>query len=73
MGTRVVLDDELVECARQLTGIATKREAVEAALRAFIRLQAQGEIRQLRGKLTWKGDLAEQRQHRGGADYHERQ
>ncbi len=39
------------------TGIKTKREAVETALQTLLRLSEQGEIRQLRGKLDWQGDL----------------
>jgi len=45
MRTRVDLDNELVERARQLTGITTKRSAVVAALRTFIRWQVQGDVR----------------------------
>ncbi len=35
----------------------TKRGAVEQALRILIRLRRQAEIRRLRGKLNWQGDL----------------
>jgi hypothetical protein len=36
---------------------ATKREAVEEGLRLLLRLKRQEEIRRLRGKLDWQGDL----------------
>jgi Arc/MetJ family transcription regulator len=39
------------------TGLKTKREAVELGLRTLLRLRKQEEIRRLRGKLHWKGDL----------------
>ena len=39
------------------TGLKTKREAVELALRTLLSLKKQGEIRRLRGKLDWQGDL----------------
>jgi Arc/MetJ family transcription regulator len=39
------------------TGLKTKREAVELGLRTLLRLKKQGEIRRLRGKLDWQGDL----------------
>jgi len=39
------------------TGLKTKREAVEEALRTLLRLKRQTEIRRLRGKLNWQGDL----------------
>jgi hypothetical protein len=64
MRTNVVLDDELIELierARQLTGLKTKREVIHEALRVLIRLHEQAEIRNLRGKLKWEGDLHEQR------------
>ncbi|MFS8894161.1 type II toxin-antitoxin system VapB family antitoxin [Synechococcus sp. O70.1] len=64
MRTNVVLDDELIELierARQLTGLKTKREIIHEALRTLIRLREQAEIRNLRGKLKWEGDLHEQR------------
>lgn len=64
MRTNIVLDDKLVERAQKLTGIKTKREVVHEALRTLILLREQGQIRDLRGKLNWEGDLNEQRQSR---------
>jgi Arc/MetJ family transcription regulator len=61
MRTNIVLDDKLVERAQKLTGIKTKREVVNEALRTLILLNEQAEIRSLRGKLKWEGDLKEQR------------
>jgi len=43
--------------ALRATGVKTKREAVELGLRTLVRLGRQGEIRRLRGKLKWQGDL----------------
>ena len=67
MRTNVVLDDDLVKRAQQLTGIRTKRELIDAALRTLVRLQEQSSARGLRGKLHWEGDLAELRQGRSHA------
>lgn len=64
MRTNIILDDELVERAQQLSGIKTKREVVDQALRTFIRIQEQTRIRALRGKLRWEGDLDAQREDR---------
>ena len=64
MRTNIILDDKLVERAQKLTGIKTKREVVHEALRTLILLREQGEIRNLRGKLKWEGDLDEGRQSR---------
>jgi Arc/MetJ family transcription regulator len=64
MRTNIVLDDKLVERAQKLSGIKTKREVVQEALRTFIQLREQAEVRSLRGKLQWDGNLDEQRQPR---------
>ena len=61
MRTNIVLDDKLIERAQRLTGIKTKREVVHEALRTLILLREQSEIRDLRGKLKWEGNLHEQR------------
>jgi Arc/MetJ family transcription regulator len=64
MRTNIVLDDKLIERAQELTGIKTKREVVHEALRLLILLNEQGEVRSLRGKLPWDGNLDDQRQSR---------
>ena len=61
MRTNIVLDDKLVERAQKLTGIKTKREVVQEALRTLILLREQAETRKLRGKLKWEGDIHQQR------------
>jgi Arc/MetJ family transcription regulator len=61
MRTNIVLDDQLIERARQLTGIRTKRELIHEALRMLIQLREQGDVRQLRGRLHWQGDLEQMR------------
>jgi Arc/MetJ family transcription regulator len=61
MRTNLMLDDALIDRARQLTGIKTKREVVHEALRTLIQLREQAEVRSLYGKLKWEGDLDEQR------------
>ncbi|TCT09052.1 type II toxin-antitoxin system VapB family antitoxin [Paralcaligenes ureilyticus] len=57
MRTNIVIDDTLMEDALRLTGLRTKREAVELGLRTLLRLRQQEEIRRFRGKLNWQGDL----------------
>jgi Arc/MetJ family transcription regulator len=61
MRTNIMLDDKLVERAQKLTGIKTKREVVQEALRTLILLREQAETRNLRGKLLWEGNLNDQR------------
>ena len=52
-----MIDDKLMRDTLRATGVNTKREAVELSLRTLLRLRKQAEIRQLRGKLNWQGDL----------------
>jgi Arc/MetJ family transcription regulator len=47
--TNIVLDDKLVESAMRKAGVRTKREAVEAALRAFVREADYAALLALRG------------------------
>ena len=61
MRTNIVIDDELMDRAMRTSGAKTKRETVELGLTSLIRLKEQEEIRQLRGKLRWTGDLEEMR------------
>ena len=64
MRTNIVIDDDLLERAMSATGAKTKREVVELGLAALVRLKEQEEIRGLRGKLRWTGDLDEMRRDR---------
>ena len=57
MRTNIVINDRLMRDALRMTGLKTKREAVELGLRTLLRLKKQSEIRRLRGKLAWQGDL----------------
>jgi len=57
MRTNIVIDDKLMQDALRVSGAKTKREVVEVALRQLVQLAKQSEIRELRGKLHWEGDL----------------
>jgi Arc/MetJ family transcription regulator len=57
MRTNIVIDDELMDRVLKLTGVRTKREAVEMGLKALLRLKRQEQFRDYRGKLDWQGDL----------------
>lgn len=61
MRTNIVIDDKLMADALSATGLQTKKEAVEEGLKALIRLRKQANIRSLRGKLDWEGDLDDMR------------
>jgi Arc/MetJ family transcription regulator len=57
MRTNIVIDDQLMKETLRLTGLKTKREAVDLGLRTLLRLRQQESIRHLRGKLKWRGNL----------------
>ena len=61
MRTNIVIDDELMKQVLELTGLKTKREAVEQGLKALAQLKRQEKIRDYRGKLQWEGDLEQMR------------
>ena len=61
MRVNIVIDDDLLERAMRATGAKTKREVAEPGLATLVRLNEQEEIRGLRGKLRWTGDLDETR------------
>ena len=57
MRTNIVIDDKLMRDTLRATGLKTKRDAVDQALRTLLRLRKQAEIRRFCGKLDWQGDL----------------
>ncbi len=64
MRTSIEIDDRLMAETLKATGIKTKREAVEQGLRTLLRLKRQTELRKLRGKYEWAGDLDAMRRDR---------
>jgi Arc/MetJ family transcription regulator len=61
MRTNIVIDDMLMRDVLRVTGLKTKREAVENGLRTLLRLRQQEDVRKFRGKLHWEGNLDEMR------------
>ncbi|MGB5299221.1 MAG: type II toxin-antitoxin system VapB family antitoxin [Thiogranum sp.] len=61
MRTNIVIDDDLISRVMKLTGLRTKREAVEMGLKVLLKLKKQGNIKKYRGKLDWVGDLDDMR------------
>lgn len=61
MRTNIVIDDELMTKATEISGLKTKKDVVEQGLRLIIQRSNQQAIRELRGKLKWEGDLDEMR------------
>jgi len=61
MRTNIVIDDSLMEEALKHSDHKTKKDTVEEALKLFITIKGQSEIKKYRGKLHWEGDLAAMR------------
>ena len=59
MRTNIVIDDQLMDEALKATGYETKKEAVEQGLKLLVQRSKQQQIRNLRGKIKWEGDLDE--------------
>ena len=64
MRTNIVIDDKLMAATLRATGLKTKREAVELGLKTLLRLKQQTDLRSLRGKYEWEGDLDAMRRDR---------
>lgn len=56
-----MINDELLSDVLKLTGIKSKRETVELALRTLLALKQQEKIKQFKGALKWEGDLEQMR------------
>lgn len=56
MRTNIVLDDDLVAEAMELTGITTKRALVHEALRVLIDVRQRRNLLELEGKIRFSDD-----------------
>ena len=64
--TNIVLDERLIRQAMQLSGVKTKRQAVDLALRELVaRRSVYRALRRLKGRLPWEGDVPAWRRVRG--------
>ena len=61
MRTNVVIDDQLMQEALELSGLRTKKDAIEAGLRLLVEFARQSKVKDFRGRLKWSGDLDEMR------------
>jgi Arc/MetJ family transcription regulator len=62
--TNIEIDDSLMAEAQKASGLATKKQIVEQALRLLIRLHRQQEVNAAFGKYRWRGNLALSRKSR---------
>lgn len=61
MRTNIDIEDKLLADVIRLSHAKTKKEAVEDALRNYLRILSQKELLKLKGKVKWEGDLNKMR------------
>ena len=61
MRTIIVLDNELVSNCIKVTGIKTKKSLIDHALKELLRHKKQKKVLELKGEITWEGNLDEMR------------
>ncbi len=54
MRTNIVLDDELVEKAFELTGVRTKKDLVDLALKELVRSRERKDLTELAGRIRFR-------------------
>ena len=57
MRTNIIIDDTLMSDVLKVTGVKSKREAVELGLKTLLMLKQQESIKAFKGTLHWDGDL----------------
>lgn len=62
--TNVVLDEDVVAKAQELTGVSTIRGVIDFALKELIRRREISKLLELEGAVEWEGDLHEMRRSR---------
>ena len=62
MRTNIEIDKKLMDEILDKTSIKTKKEVVDQALREFLRKIKLRELSELRGKISWEGNLEEMRE-----------
>lgn len=55
--TNIVIDENLIAAGLKVTGLKTRRELVDFALRDLLRRNAQRALMELKGSVRWEGDL----------------
>jgi Arc/MetJ family transcription regulator len=61
MRTNVVINDNLMASALKVSGLRTKKDAIEEGLKLLVQVKSQKEIKHYRGKLKWSGNLDQMR------------
>ncbi len=62
--TNIILDEELVDNCLKATGFKTQKALIDHALRELLRHEKQTKLLELKGRISWSGNLDEWRQGR---------
>lgn len=62
--TNIEIDQSLINDCFKATGIKTQKALIDHALRELLRHEKQTKILELKGKVTWEGNLEDWRQGR---------
>ncbi|WP_067585785.1 type II toxin-antitoxin system VapB family antitoxin [Endozoicomonas ascidiicola] len=62
--TNIVIDQDLMNEALELSGLGSRRELVNYALQELVRREKQKKILSLKGKVAWQGSLDDMRETR---------
>jgi Arc/MetJ family transcription regulator len=65
MRTNIEIDDKLMAEAQKASGLSTKKQTVEEALRLMVKLRRQQGVGAAFGKFRWRGNLDRSRKGRG--------
>ena len=57
MRTNIAIDDKLMDAALKTSGLSTKKDVVEEALKLLVQVKKQSRLKKLRGKLKCEGNL----------------
>ena len=57
MQAHILIDDQLMEEARRLTGLGNTKEVVEVALRELVEHRRRDALAEAFGQMPWEGDL----------------
>lgn len=55
--TNIVVDEKLIAAGLKATGLKTRRDLVDFALRDLLRRRSQRALMELKGSVRWDGDL----------------
>lgn len=62
--TNIVVDQDLINEALEISGLKSRRELIHHALQELVRREKQKQILTLQGKVDWEGNLDELRKTR---------